>query len=48
LEKLLRDYGGSPETYLNHPVQDVDIDPNSIPIDDEDGVGVLGDEVAYK
>lgn len=47
LEKLLRDYCGSPETYLNHPVHDVDIEPGSVEANDEECVGVLGDEVDY-
>lgn len=41
----MRDYCGSPETYLNHPVGDVDIEPGSVEADDEECVGVLGDEV---
>ncbi|CAM6104068.1 unnamed protein product [Calypogeia fissa] len=44
LEKSLRDYCGRPETYLNHPVHDVDIEPGSVEANDEECVGVLGDE----
>ncbi|BBN03135.1 hypothetical protein MPTK1_2g21020 [Marchantia polymorpha subsp. ruderalis] len=44
LEKLLRDYGGGPDTFLNHSQHDVDINPGSEEADDEECVGELDKE----
>ncbi|KAL3687157.1 hypothetical protein R1sor_013466 [Riccia sorocarpa] len=44
LEKLLRDYGGGPDTFLNHPATDVDMNPGSTEPDDEECVGELDTE----
>ncbi|OAE28508.1 hypothetical protein AXG93_1736s1040 [Marchantia polymorpha subsp. ruderalis] len=47
LEKLLRDYGGGPDTFLNHSQHDVDINPGSEEADDEECVGELDKEACF-
>ncbi|KAL2644756.1 hypothetical protein R1flu_012343 [Riccia fluitans] len=44
LEKLLRDYGGGPDTFLNHPATDIEMNPGSTEGDDEEYVGELDTE----